>query len=126
MHNRRGVSEIFGALMLILVVVTVVGGIAYFLASTQKQEQDRQTFLTSVRNDQLQVTNTAVSPSDPSIAYQLVNTTVPLTPTLPDNSTKFYVSYINETSVELYAAPYNATDSTKAHTCVLEGTAPSS
>ena len=30
--RRRGISEIFGALMLILIVVVVVGAIAFFVA----------------------------------------------------------------------------------------------
>ena len=126
LRRRKGISEVFGALMLILIVVVVVAGIAVFISQTQQQAQARQNFQDSVKNDNLQIVSTDLSPSDPSIDFQLTNTTdMPIPPTLPDNSTKFYVSYFNESAVKLYAAPYDSTDLSKVHVCDLNASSTS-
>ena len=53
---RRGVSEVMGALLLIVVVIVAVATLASFVAVAEKSAQTRQTYLTSVQNDKLQIT----------------------------------------------------------------------
>jgi len=52
---RSGVSEIMGALLLIVVVIVAVAALASFLAIAQKNAQTRQSYLSSAANENLQV-----------------------------------------------------------------------
>jgi flagellin-like protein len=69
--GRKGVSEVVGALLLIIVVVTAVASLSYFLASAQKQAENRSTYLTNVHNDNLQTVFALFAPSDPTIQWEL-------------------------------------------------------
>ena len=97
--KRRGISEIFGALMLILVVVVVVSGIAVFVAQAQKQQQDLQSFQTSIKNDQLEFTSMTIWPKDPNIDFELDGATP---------ATSYYLQYVNESTVNLLPLDHSA------------------
>lgn len=59
---RRGVSEVLGALMLIIVVVVAAASLAAFLSRAQEDAQARQSLLTSVKDENLQVQDPLFSP----------------------------------------------------------------
>jgi flagellin-like protein len=69
-NNQRAVSEVLGALLLMLVVVIAVGTFAFYLSSLQSQGEARENFLNSVKNDKLQITNLQMYPSNPSTLYE--------------------------------------------------------
>ncbi len=74
-RRRRGVSEVLGALLLIIVVIAVVSSLAFFVSEAQKSAEQRQAYLTSVQNEDLQIVGAQFSPSNPNIQWQLDNTT---------------------------------------------------
>lgn len=53
--SRKGVSEVLGALLLIVVVVVAVASLASFIAVAQTGAQNRSAFLSSLKNENLQV-----------------------------------------------------------------------
>lgn len=55
MRKRPGVSEVVGALLLIIVVVTAVASLSYFLVNAQQNAQNRSSYLTDLKNENLQV-----------------------------------------------------------------------
>jgi len=70
-RDRPGVSEVVGALLLIIVVVTAVASLSYFLANAQQQAQNRSNYLTNVHNDNLETVYAQFSPADPTIQFEL-------------------------------------------------------
>ena len=92
-HGRRGVSEVVGALVLILVVVIAVAAIAFFVATSEQQAFERTQFQSSVANENLSIVQVNPFPSDSSIEYMLVSTT--------NSSDTDYVQYVNASSVNL-------------------------
>ena len=48
--QRRGVSEVIGAFLLMIVVVVAVGAFALYLSEAQKDAEVRQTFQNAVKN----------------------------------------------------------------------------
>ncbi|HXQ92657.1 MAG TPA: type IV pilin [Nitrososphaerales archaeon] len=60
-RRRRAVSEVVGAMLLLIVVVVAVGTFAYYLNYTQQQAQNRQTFINSVKNENLRIQNIFLS-----------------------------------------------------------------
>jgi hypothetical protein len=61
-HRRRaGVSEVLGALLLIIVVVTAVASLSVFLSQAQTNAQARDALLTSVKDENLQISNAIFS-----------------------------------------------------------------
>lgn len=70
-RRRPGISEVLGALLLIIVVVAAVASLAYFIAETEKAAQARNTYLTSVANENLQVPYAQFSPGSPSVQWEL-------------------------------------------------------
>jgi flagellin-like protein len=75
LQSNRAVSEVIGALLLILVVVIAVASFSLFLSTTQANAQNRQNYLNSVANEKLQVVNLELYPSNASILYELFPTT---------------------------------------------------
>jgi len=53
--KKRAVSEVVGAMLLLIVVVVAVGTFSYYLSTTQQQAQSRQTFINSVKNENLKI-----------------------------------------------------------------------
>src|SRR5271157_3230015 len=53
--SRRGISEVMGALLLIVVVVVAVASLATFVAQAQTNAQNRSVYLSSLKNENLQV-----------------------------------------------------------------------
>lgn len=74
-RSRRGVSEVVGALLLMLVVVIAVGSFAYFLSTTQEAAQNRNAYLTSVQNENLQIVNVELEPNNPNVLWEMRNST---------------------------------------------------
>jgi hypothetical protein len=60
---RPGVSEVVGALLLIIVVVTAVASLSYFLATASQNAQNRSSYLTDLKNENFQVAYASFSPS---------------------------------------------------------------
>jgi hypothetical protein len=58
---RPGVSEVVGALLLIIVVVTAVASLSYFLATAQQNSQNRSVYLTDLKNENFQVVYASLS-----------------------------------------------------------------
>ena len=54
-RGRPGVSEVVGSLLLIIVVVTAVASLSYFLATAQQNSQNRSAYLTDLKNENFQV-----------------------------------------------------------------------
>jgi flagellin-like protein len=55
-RNEEGVSVIVGTLLLILITVTAAAGLAIMVSQMQKDEMNRQSHLSSVKNEQIQIT----------------------------------------------------------------------
>jgi len=104
-RNKEGVSEIIGALLLIVIVVVAAAAVAYFVATTEQQATNRQSLINSAQNENLQIvsiTPVMVNSSiDPSIDFQLVNSTSSLA--------QFYV-VSNESIYSSSVMLINATD----------------
>lgn len=74
-HNgKRGVSEVLGALLLMLVVVVAVGAFAFYLSNLQTQAEQRNSFLTNVKNDNLKVQALSFYPNNYLTQYQFTVT----------------------------------------------------
>ena len=56
-RKRKGVSEVLGALLLIVVVVAAVASLSVFLSQAQTNAEAREALLTSVKNENLQISN---------------------------------------------------------------------
>ncbi|HXW95550.1 MAG TPA: type IV pilin [Nitrososphaerales archaeon] len=69
---RRGVSEVMGALLLIVVVIVAVAALASFVSIAEANANNRSAYLTNLKNENLQVVN----------AQFLANQSL-LAPTLP-------------------------------------------
>ncbi len=52
-RKNAGISEVVGAMILLIVVVVAVGSFAYYLSATQQAAQSRQTYINSVKNEDL-------------------------------------------------------------------------
>ncbi len=64
--RRKGVSEVLGALLLIVVVVAAVASLSVFLAQAQTNAQNRESYITSVQNENLQFASAQFTPSTPA------------------------------------------------------------
>ncbi len=71
-RQKRAVSEVVGALLLILVVVIAVGSFAAFLSYTQSTAQNRQAYINSVQDEDLQITSVSPYPYFPNVQFQLM------------------------------------------------------
>jgi hypothetical protein len=60
---RPGVSEVVGALLLIIVVVTAVASLSYFLATASQNSENRSNYLTDLKDENLQVVYASFSPA---------------------------------------------------------------
>jgi len=54
--SRKGIAEVLGALLLIIVVVVAVAALASFIAQAQTNAQSRESYLSNVKNENLQIT----------------------------------------------------------------------
>lgn len=91
-RHRRGVSEVMGALLLIVVVVVAVAALASFVSVAEANATSRQAYLTSVKNENLQITGAQFNPNpNPGLTseWYTANLTVRNTNTAP--STLSYV-----------------------------------
>jgi archaellum component FlaG (FlaF/FlaG flagellin family) len=61
-RDRKGVSEVVGALLIIVILISAVATLSFFLTTSQAQAQTRATYLATVQNDDLQITNAQFSP----------------------------------------------------------------
>jgi len=75
LRERKAVSEVVGALLLIIVVVSAVASLGYFLANAQQQAQNRNQYLTNLHNDNLQVIRASFLPCSPTPCTPLTPTT---------------------------------------------------
>ncbi len=91
-RRKRAISEVVGAMLLILIVVIAVGTFAFFLSAVQTQDEDRSSFLSSVADEKLQISNLQFSLNNSLIQYEIYNLS---------NNTKYYVQMINDTMVDL-------------------------
>ncbi len=76
LSKKRGISEVLGAMLLMLVVVIVVGSFAYFVSTLQSQSQSRSSFITNIQDEKLQISNMQLAPDNPYIQYAIYNSTV--------------------------------------------------
>jgi flagellin-like protein len=97
-RSRRGISEVVGALLLMLVVVIAVGTFAYYLSNLQQQAETRNQFQVDVADEKLSVTNLAEFPSAVETQWQFT-----LTNSSNGDTGLFYASLLstnpNEVSV---------------------------
>jgi len=70
-RRRKGVSEVLGALLLIVVVVAAVASLSVFLSQATTNAENRQNYITSVQNEDLQFAYAQFSPSNPNIHWEL-------------------------------------------------------
>lgn len=73
--RKKGISEVLGALLLMVVVVVAVGAFAYFLSSTQAAAEARSNLISNVENENLQVVNIDPAPSNPMIQFEMFSVT---------------------------------------------------
>ncbi|MGA2665483.1 MAG: archaellin/type IV pilin N-terminal domain-containing protein [Nitrososphaerales archaeon] len=109
-HKRRGVSEVLGALLLIVVVVATVASLSVFLSQATANSENRNAYLTSVQNENLQVTAIQLEPNNPAVQWELDHCPTPSCP--PNGLTVFYLTPINDSAVTLNQQ--NTTTSTQA------------
>jgi flagellin-like protein len=70
-RERKGVSEVLGALLLIVVVVAAVASLSVFLTQAQTNAQNRDAYIISVQDENLQVAYAQFYPNNPSIQWEL-------------------------------------------------------
>jgi hypothetical protein len=63
LQRRRGVSEVVGALLIILILISALASLAFFLSTSQKQAQVRNSYLSGVQDDDLQIIDAQFWPS---------------------------------------------------------------
>jgi len=113
-HKRRGVSEVLGALLLIVVVVATVASLSIFLSQATANSENRNAYLTGVQNENLQVTSIQLEPSNPAVQWELDHCPTPKCP--PNGLVVFYLTPINSTAVTL-----NQQNTTTSSTALLVG-----
>ena len=106
-RGRSGISEVVGALLLMIVVVVAVGTFAYYLNNLQNQTQNRQSFQNNVANDKLQITQLQFSLSNPSIQYEIFNRSNP--------SFRFYIQDVSPLTVILVNEKNGTANSTNLY-----------
>ncbi|NQE04834.1 hypothetical protein C5S32_03090 [ANME-1 cluster archaeon GoMg1] len=100
-NDNRGVSVIFGTLMLILIVVTAASGLALMMSEMQKEEMERRSHIADVENEELKILYIDLEKSSTSTYWSSMNITI-LNLNVED-------SYVTAISVnDRYAANYTA------------------
>ncbi len=74
LQDDRGVSVIFGTLMLILITIIAASSVAYMVAATQENYMERQTQVRAVENEELRIIS--IDPSGNSTHWNTINFTV--------------------------------------------------
>ena len=69
--RKKAISEVVGAMLLLIVVVVAVGTFAYYLNNIQNQAQNRNQYLQNVANEKLQITQLEFTLDNPSIQYEI-------------------------------------------------------
>lgn len=72
--DERGVSVVFGTLMLILITITAASGLAVMVSAMQKEAMDRESHLAAVENENLKII--AIDPVGNSTHWNSVNVTI--------------------------------------------------
>ncbi len=95
LHNRRtsGISEVVGAMLLMIVVVVAVGTFAYYLNNLQNSTQNRQNFQNNIANDKLQITQIQFTLNNSQIRYEMVFTS--------NHTIRFWIQIVSNTTVQL-------------------------
>ncbi len=86
--DERGVSVIFGTLMLILITITAASGIALMVSTMQKEAMDRESHLAAVENENLRIIS--IDPVGNSTHWNSINVTI-----LNLNTADSYITGIN-------------------------------
>lgn len=73
--NRRGVSVVVGALMLIIITVTAASALALFVSEAQRSEMERRGHIAAMEGEELKVSYIDLT-SDNSINWSLMNITI--------------------------------------------------
>lgn len=55
MHDERGISVVFGTLLLILITITAAASLALFVSETQKTMMEREEHISAVENEELRI-----------------------------------------------------------------------
>jgi hypothetical protein len=92
-RNEDGVSVIVGTLLLILITVTAAAGLAIMVSQMQKDEMNRQSHLSAVKNEQILITGVTFesSPAEWDRSYWPPNNTL----NLSYNSVTFSLTNLN-------------------------------
>lgn len=98
MRERAGVSEVVGALLLIIVVVTAVASISYFLVNAQQNAENRSSYLTDLKNENLQIEYTSFSQASVTGTVTSATTTVLTDLSATWASDQYVYYYLNYTS----------------------------
>ncbi|MDI9611316.1 MAG: hypothetical protein QFX36_08315, partial [Archaeoglobales archaeon] len=69
--DSKAVSEVIGALMLIVIVVISASAVGYYLAIVQKEEMERESYLRAVKNENLNIVN--VELTDKEFLFEISN-----------------------------------------------------
>ncbi|HUI01120.1 MAG TPA: Ig-like domain-containing protein [Nitrososphaerales archaeon] len=118
---RKGVSEVVGALLLILVVVTAVASLAYFVSAAQAQAQARSSFLTNLQNDDLQTVYATFAPNDPTIQWEIDSTSPGSCALTGYTATSWYVQQILSNTGEVNLIPQEGPGSPVAGVTINTG-----
>ena len=101
LRDERGVSVVFGTLLLILITIIAASGVAVMVSTTQKDIMERQAQLEAVQNENLKVIS--IHPMGNSTHWDSVNITV-----LNLNTDDAYITGIKLN--DIYALNYMAGD----------------
>jgi flagellin-like protein len=104
-RKKRAVSEVLGALLLMLVVVVAVGTFAFYLSSLQQQTQNRNSFQQNLANEKLKISSLSLFPNDiyTQFQFRIFNGSSAF-PLAHDSSSVFYVDFLplNSQEVRIY------------------------
>lgn len=76
--SRSGISEVVGALLLIMVVVIAVGSFAFYLSNAQQQAETRASFQSSIKNEDLRIQNMVLNVTSAGKVIEITLTVINL------------------------------------------------
>ena len=101
--DERGVSVVFGTLMLILITITAASGLAVMVSAMQKETMERESHLAAVENENLRIIS--IDPVGNSTHWNQVNVTI-----LNLNTADSYITAISMNKI--FSKNYMANDET--------------
>ncbi|WP_462273546.1 hypothetical protein [Methanohalophilus sp.] len=74
LSNQEGVSVVLGTLLLILITITAASGLALMVSSAQKEMMERESHISAVENEQLEIID--IKPYGNTNTWETINVTI--------------------------------------------------